>query len=184
MSKSVILSPSCTGKSFFIEKNKHRFNNFGLICNEYLSTRNNVFGNIRMSSVSTLLPTGHSLYKSWDDIYKIGVNIFNNDESFNDKVLLYNSTSHVRFLLENYPEIKIKIVLIDEETHKNNFIKKWSEVKETKKTLIELIEESNNILNMGLLFSWNYICQEVEVYRNLSTKYNIKIYDSFESTFN
>lgn len=177
----VILSPSTSGKSTFIEKNK-LFNNISLYCNELLSSVNNIDNNFHMGSTASMVPTGHELYKPWDEIYKIGLNIFYENPKYSNSCLLYNSTKHVSYLVENYPNLELKIVLLNEDIHYKNFIKKWSDKNETEKKLIDLIKENSEILPSLFLSSWWYILEERKIYTELSKKYNIKIYNSFEES--
>ena len=92
--KTIILSPISSGKSFFIcSQGKH--NSY---CNEYLSTENNYIKdkNINMGGTSPIIPTSHPLYKSWDEVYKIGVRIFSEMDS-NNKFLIFNGGLELDF---------------------------------------------------------------------------------------
>jgi hypothetical protein len=135
-----------------------------------------------MGSTASIVPTGHELYKPWDEIYKIGLNIFYENPKYNNSCLLYNSTKHVSYLVDNYPNLELKIVLLDEDIHYKNFIKKWSNKNESEKKLIDLIKENSEILSSLSLSRWWYILEERKIYTELSKKYNIKIYNSFEES--
>lgn len=178
--KIVILSPVSSGKTKFMEKNNFTFNGLKLICNEYLSSSNNIINGVKMGSTSSIVPTGHALYKSWDDIYKIGLSIINNNDDYDNSCLIYNSTGHVSYIKEYFPNIELRIVLIDEKTHYNNIIDKWSNKKESNNLLIDVIKSDAGVLHYLNQSSWWYAHEERKIYTQLSQKHDVKIYKTFE----
>jgi hypothetical protein len=184
MSKIIILSPSSSGKTYFMNKNNFLFNGKKLVCNEFLSSHNNTYGDFRMGSTAALVPSGHEYYKSWDDIYKIGVKLFLNSDKYNDSVLIYNSSYHIKYLKENYPDVDLRVVLINEEKHREKFLDKWESINDTKKSLIDLIKSDSNLLRINGLASMWFLMEERKIYKRLTDKYNISIYDSFEKALN
>ena len=173
--KTIILSPISSGKSFFIcSQGKH--NSY---CNEYLSTENNYIKdkNINMGGTSPIIPTSHPLYKSWDEVYKIGVRIFSEMDS-NNEFLIFNGGGIISWLKKLYNEIDLKIVIIDKDIHYSYFKKITEEnnkfTSEYKKQLLDVNFMSEE------KFSWWYINEERNCYKKLAKIYNIPIYKSFE----
>ena len=121
MNNIVVLSPSTSGKSYFITKNKHNFNNISLVCNEYLSTYHNVKSGIKMYGLAPQVPAGHPLHLYWDELYKIGLDIFYCTNK--GSALIYNSINHLSFIKTNYDKLDLRVVLINEEKHREFFLK-------------------------------------------------------------
>ena len=94
--KTIILSPKCSGKTTF--KN----NNENAICGEFLSSQFNEVKGFKMGFHAALMPTSHPYYKSWDDIYKIGVDIFWKEEEYNNKYLIFNGAGIVDWIKKIY----------------------------------------------------------------------------------
>lgn len=184
MNKIILLSPSSSGKTYFMNKNNFIFNGKKLICNEFLSSHNNTYGNFRMGSTAAIVPSGHEYYQSWDDIYKIGVKLFLNSESYNNSVLIYNSSYHIKYLKTNYSDIDLRVVLPNEEEHKKNFLNKWESINDTKKTLLELIKSDSNLLRINNLASMWFLKEERKLYKKIANKYKLSLYDSFENALN
>lgn len=180
MNNIVVLSPSTSGKSYFINKHSHKFNGTSLICNEYLSSYHNVKSGIKMRGLAPQVPMGHPLYMSWDDLYKIGLDIFycRNKGS----ALIYNSISHLSYIKTNYDKLDLRVVLIDEEKHRDFFVKKWINHAYANKTLSEIISEKTNEYFFNPLMNWSYIKEERDLYKRMCKNLNIKIYNSFEES--
>ena len=171
--KTIILSPRTSGKSFFI-LNQGKHNSY---CNEYLSGINNFIRGINMGCTSTTVPPYHYFYKTWAEIYKIGVKEFWEMDNDN-KYLIFNGGEIISWLRELYSDINLKIVIIDKNTHYNYFSKKLKEnnrfTLEYQKQLLDQNFESSE------KYSWWYINEERNCYEKLAKIYNIPIYKSFE----
>jgi hypothetical protein len=178
--KEIILSPRCSGKTTFIENYNYKYEDNHLVCNEYLSSYNNIIKNIKIKGDSFVLPETHPLYKNWNDVYKIGIDIFYKENKKNLK-LIFNGLNLINYIRNKYEEIPVKIVLIDELTHKKYWNKK---IENTifKQELTNLLKENSISLIDIYKYTWNYIMLERKEYNRLANIFNIKIYSSFEES--
>ena len=171
--KTIILSPTSTGKStFLIERNVIHDD---VVCGEFISSSNYFKKGIRMGVDGASVPSSHPLYKSWEDIYKIGVEEFYTSDF---KYMIYNCCNHIPYLKNNYSEIVVKIVMVNEEEHYNRYIGKIKNNDDYNWYILELIENQSSIINPR--WDWNYILSEREEYKRLSQVFHIPIYNSFE----
>jgi len=167
--KTIILSPTSTGKTFFLLKRDD------VVCGEFISSSNYFKKGIRMGADGTSVPSSHPLYKNWEDIYKIGVDLF---YTSNFKYMVYNCCAHIPYLKNNYSEIAVKIVMIDEEKHYNRYIDRIKSNKDCNLSFLELIKNQSGLINSK--WNWKYILSEREEYKRLSQVFHIPIYNSFE----
>lgn len=174
--KHIILSPQCSGKTVFLKKYSN------VICNEGLSSSNYWMKGIRMGSTGAIVPPHHTLYKDWIEIYKIGVELFYNDNKYDNHYLIYNCGSHISWLKEKYPEINIKIVIKDELTHYNYYTHKISSQEYSHKTYQQLMLDHQNVFEYNN--TWDYIKHERDHYVRLAQIFNIPIFSTFEETLN
>tara|TARA_R110000744_G_scaffold297355_2_gene407105 strand:+ start:293 stop:820 length:528 start_codon:yes stop_codon:yes gene_type:complete len=170
--KTIILSPTCSGKTTFEVKREN------VICNEWLSTYNYKPRGIRMGWDAVKLPHSHPLYLSWDEMYKIGVNLFDQGETPKGEYLIYNCSSHIPWLTDKYSDILIKIVLIDENTHHKHYFEKMDRNEDSKKPFIELVIKDSPLIAIQQTLNW--LKMERDEYNRLAKIFNIKIYNSFE----
>ena len=131
-----------------------------------------------MGDTGAKVPTSHPLYKSWDEIYKIGVEKFYLGEW---KCMVYNCCSHVQYLKNTYSDIDLKIVMVSEEEHYNRYISRIEKNKESNLSFLELIKNKSNLINSQ--WNWNYIMGEREEYTRLANVFNVKIYESFKEAY-
>ena len=128
-----------------------------------------------MGGDGTKVPTSHPLYKSWDDIYKIGVDKFYNGVW---KCMIYNCCSHIPYLKNTYSDINLKIVMVSEEEHYNRYIGRIEKSKEGNLSFLQLIKNKSNLINSR--WDWSYIMEERSEYVRLANIFNIKIYETFK----
>jgi len=169
MSKKIILSPVATGKTTFIN------NNPLIACGEWLSTFNYYKKGIHMGSTGAEVPSSHPLYKNWENLYKIGVEKFYNSDS---KIMIYNCPNHIPWLKNVYNDIKLEIVMVDEDENYKRYIKRLDNHKDSKLTFKELININSSLLNNK--WSWQWILNERTEYQRLSDIFDVKIYKTFE----
>ncbi len=183
--RKVILCPSGGGKTSFMESNSMEFNGYNLVCNEHLSSSNYVRKGINMGSTSTIVPESHPLYMGWIDLFKIGLDNFFTDNSFEKSCLIYNCTSHISFIKTNYPEIDLVIVLPEEDLHKDMLVSKIdshehpSGKKLSECTMLDLVKENHQILSSLHLYSWTRAAVEREEYKRLAKIFNLSVFRSF-----
>ncbi len=180
--KYIILSPTCSGKTWFINNCRYWYRGMRLFCGEYESTSRNYVNNRLMGGSSCFLPESHPLYLNWHDIYKLGVESFYKIDWNFSSVLFYNMPSHISYLRKKFPDIEIKVALPDEELHKKMFMKKCEANKNLEKRLIDLIKEESEILHYtNYCYNWKRILDYRDEYTRLAGMYEVPIYDSVES---
>tara|TARA_R110000823_G_scaffold269094_1_gene388873 strand:- start:70 stop:618 length:549 start_codon:yes stop_codon:yes gene_type:complete len=176
--KQIILAPPCSGKTFFKEKWNFNYNGIPLLCGEWLSSHYFYKKGIGIRGAAPSVPTSHPLYKSWDELYKLGVEKFYN-ESPSNACLIYNCSAHIPYLRANYSEIKLKIVLVDPSFRKELFDNKWKNHPYSQFTLRDLVKDGK-LDEIGNGASWWYLQEEEIQYRRLAEVFNIEVYESFE----
>jgi len=172
--KLIILSPISTGKSTFL----NLLNEENVVCGEWLSSSNYYKKGIKMGSTGALVPTSHPLYKSWDDICKIGVDLFYLGKWY---CMIYNCCSHIQYLKNTYSDIDLKIVMVSEEEHYNRYISRIEKSEESNLSFLELIENRSSLINS--MWNWEYIMGERAEYTRLANIFGVKIYKSFEEAY-
>lgn len=178
--KTIILAPRLSGKSFFMSLYSFKYQDTSLVCGEWLSTSNNVINGIVSGCWSAAVPFSHVLYRSWSDIYKIGVKLFAKPTKDNE-ALIYNSSDHIPYLLKRYPEIKIKIVLPPKDIHRQRWLGRFENEEFYQQKLIDVMKNNETdwcLFNETL--NWPYIEQERYEYERLGEQYEIPIYETFE----
>jgi len=189
--KQIILAPRATGKSHFLCKHpwvqddgstRFKYKDMEMICGEWLSTKNNIMYGHERGFVSTCFPPSHRLHKSWSNLYKEGLKSFHEDtEISSNSAFFYNCESHIPYLIKEYPETQIKIVLPLRSAHRGRWLEKHRKDDLLKERLIDIVE--NNTENHCIFtkdLNWPYIRYERETYRILGQNYGIPIYESFE----
>lgn len=179
INKEIILAPRYSGKSYFIANNIFKHN---IICNEYLSTINYIPKNVNMHATSAMVPETHHLYKSWNDLYKIGIEIFNGYSEDKRHILIFNGLEIISFIREKYTELPIKIVLLEEERHKKNWLNTIEKHKDSQKTVYDVLLKDQNEISSSVLniATWCYVKEERKEYLRISEIYNLPVYSSFE----
>lgn len=170
--KTIILSPTCSGKTTFEVKRED------VICNEWLSSYNYTPRGIRMGGDAVKLLPSHPLYLSWEEMYKIGVKMFDEGDKPEEKYLIYNCSSHISWLTDKYSDILIKIVIIDENIHYKHYFERMDGIEDSKKPFMELVKKDSPLINSR--HSLNWLKMERDEYNRLAKIFNIKIYNSFE----
>ena len=180
MNKQILLAPSCSGKTYFIDKHKGEYNKLFLYCGELESAYHFYKKGIRMGHTATRVPISHPLHKNWEELYKIGVDRLYTELPDNS-CLIYNSASHIPYLRANYSELEVKIVLIDPEKRRGFFKGKWKNHKYANHTFAEVVLKGDlSFADVGKLADWNYLVEEYNQYKRLAEIFGIKVYESFE----
>lgn len=180
--KNIILSPNCCGKTIFLQNNQLWYEGVRLFCGEFESSSRNYVNGIMMGSDSHFLQTYHDLYRSWDDIYKIGVDWYNSYRWNFASSMIYNCSNHIPHIVENYNDIHVAVVMPDYDIMKRNWELKINSNKDLNEKLSDLIRDNSPVLKaVPLIYDWNYIHEEIEMYKKMIDKYNIPVYGSFES---
>lgn len=183
--KTIIISPRCSGKTTFVNKNESAY------CGEYLSSILNFTKGFKMGAHAATVPDTHPYYKSWDEIHKIGIQEFWGNSKYKNKFLLLNGAGIVDWIKRVYfwdcgpnnvivPQkgISLKIVLVDEDLHYKYFLNKMNSDERYNSKLKDLLIQSNSITQN--LYNWEYIKSERKIYQNLSKTYNIPVFNTFE----
>ncbi len=186
--KTIIISPTCSGKSIAIEKNEFAY------CGEYLSSDINHTKGFKMGGFAPLVPNTHPYYKSWNELYKLGVDEFWNNSKYIDSFLIFNGADIIDWIKKVYfwdcgpnntikPQkgICLKMVLIDESTHYQYFLNRMEEAVYNIK-LKELLIQSHPI-TLDKLKNWEFIKTERITYKSLAETYNIPIFKTFDEAF-
>ena len=172
--KLIILAPISTGKTTFL----NQLDKESAVCGEWLSSSNYWKKGIKMGATGASVPTSHPLYKSWDDIYKIGVDLFYLGKW---ESMIYNCCSHISYLRDTYSEVNLKIVMPSKEEHYNRYLNRIKNTKECHLSFIQLIENRSSLINS--MWNWDYIMKERAEYTRLANVFGVKIYKSFKEAY-
>ena len=179
--KNIILSPQFCEQPSVIDYGNPWYHGIRLFCGKYESSKRNYIKGIMMGVDSHFVPMSHPLYRSWEDIYKVGVEWYSSQKWNFASVLIYNSPSHIPYILNNYKDIQVKVVIMDEIVLKDRWKEKIERDDILKYRLVDLLKsESDIIRSLGICYDWKYLCSELDIYRNISKEYNVLIYGSFE----
>jgi len=111
-------------------------------------------------------------------------NIENENIFMVDPPPIDNTRVRISYMMNYLNDYILKDFLQRQEKHREKFLDKWESINDTKKSLIDLIKSDSNLLRINGLASMWFLMEERKIYKRLTDKYNISIYDSFEKALN